>query len=120
MNRCRSGPFRTNVFRMKIWDELNDGIRESTRGLADWTTKHVRDLGDAGVRHVERRDLLAERRRTVVLLGEYVANRFVLEEKKSIRADAPGMESLLQQIRRIDQRLQELHAHENREDQEGK
>lgn len=104
---------------MKIWDELNENFKGQTRNWVGWARKHAQELGEVGMRHVERQDLLGERRREIAHLGEQVANRFILEDKKSIRIDSPGIADTLDRIRAIDRRLQELqeemdHGEENK------
>ncbi|TVR70511.1 MAG: hypothetical protein EA427_05720 [Spirochaetaceae bacterium] len=103
---------------MKIWDELNDNLKDSTRTWMEWARRHAQELGDAGLRHVERQDLLSERRRSVALLGEVVANRFILEDKKMVRADSPGVAEIIERLRKIESRLEHLRGEDSREDQE--
>lgn len=60
------------------------------------------------MRHLERQDLLSERKALTQRLGELVADRFLIEEKKTIRPDSPGFSEVLERVRVIDQRLVEL------------
>ena len=93
---------------MKIWDELNDNLKDSTRTWMDWARRHAQELGDVGLRHVERQDLLSERKRAVNRLGEVIANRFILEDKKTVRIDSPGIAEIVDRLRVIEDRLQQL------------
>lgn len=93
---------------MAFWDELNSGLRTSTRQWVDWAKRHAQDVGEAGVRHVERQDLLRERRQVVQQLGEYTAARFLVEDRKTIRVDAAEVREMLDRLRPIEERLAEL------------
>ncbi|WP_018526456.1 hypothetical protein [Alkalispirochaeta alkalica] len=95
---------------MKIWDDVHHEFRESTRTWVDWVRRGARELGDSGLRQIERRDLQAERRRSEEKLGAIVAERFITDGKKTLRCDAPGLIELLQRIRAIDERLEALEA----------
>jgi hypothetical protein len=69
---------------------------------------HARDLGDKGMRHLQRQDLLAERRRRVEQVGELVTTRFLGEGKATIRRDTADLLPLLDRIRAIDDQLERL------------
>ncbi|SIQ92999.1 hypothetical protein SAMN05920897_11866 [Alkalispirochaeta americana] len=93
---------------MKIWDELHYGVKESTRTWLDWARRNAQELSDSGLRKIEWHDLMAERRRNEEKLGALVAERFILEGKKTVRCDAPGVHELIQRMRAIDDRLKAL------------
>lgn len=101
---------------MKIWDEVNENLKDSTRTWMDWARRHAQELGDAGIRHVERQDLLSERRRDVARLGELVCNRFILEDKKTVRSDSPGVAEIVERLRMIEARLEQLQGEESRDE----
>ncbi|POR05164.1 hypothetical protein AU468_02115 [Alkalispirochaeta sphaeroplastigenens] len=102
---------------MKIWDDVHHEFRESTRTWVDWVRRGARELGDSGLRQIERRDLQAERRRSEEKLGAIVAERFITDGKKTLRRDAPGLIELLQRIRAIDERLEALEEDQKSVDQ---
>ena len=93
---------------MNVWDDLNKNIKSSSKQWLSWAKQHAREIGDAGIRHIERQDLLAERRQLVRRLGEEVVNRFIVEDKKTLRADTADIAEVLDRIRTIDERLVEL------------
>ncbi len=90
---------------MSIWNELNENLRESSRQWLEWAKQHAQDIGDAGMRHIERQDLLSERKQLLQRLGEAVADRFLVEDKKTVRHDTPSVGPLLERISAIDERL---------------
>ena len=90
---------------MSIWNELNENLRHSSRQWLDWAKQHAQDIGDAGMRHIERQDLLSERKQLLHRLGEATADRFLVEDKKTIRHDSPGVQEILERISAIDERL---------------
>lgn len=90
---------------MSIWNELNENLRHSSRQWLDWAKQHAQDIGDAGIRHIERQDLLSERKQLLQRLGEATADRFLVEDKKTIRQDSPGVREILERISAIDERL---------------
>lgn len=92
-------------FAMSIWNELNENLRHSSRQWLDWAKQHAQDIGDAGMRHIERQDLLSERKQLLQRLGEATADRFLVEDKKTIRHDSPGVREILERIAAIDERL---------------
>ncbi len=92
-------------FPMSIWNELNENLRHSSRQWLDWAKQHAQDIGDAGMRHIERQDLLSERKQLLLRLGEATADRFLVEDKKTIRPDSPGVREILERISAIDERL---------------
>lgn len=93
---------------MGVWDELQHNVRNSTRQWLDWAHHHAQEIGDTGMRHIERQDLLAERRQLLLRLGELLANRFLVEGKKTVRSDSPEFRAALERISEIDRRLEEL------------
>ncbi|MEX2445495.1 MAG: hypothetical protein WD492_17995 [Alkalispirochaeta sp.] len=103
---------------MSIWNELNENVRQSSRQWLDWAKQHAQDLGDAGMRHIERQDLLSERKQLLQRLGEATADRFLVEDKKTVRHDTPGVKEILERISAIDERLTVLSVadDENEED----
>ena len=104
---------------MKIWDELNHNLRKSTKTWVDWARTHAQDIGEAGMRHIERQDLLSERKSLVHQVGELVTSRMLIEEKKTVRHDTPGMPELLERLGAIDERLDELAGQEEAENDTG-
>lgn len=111
-----SGQNWYTVVCMKIWDELNENLKDSTKAWMDWARRHAQELGDAGLRHVERQDLLSERRRSIAQLGELVANRLLLEDKKMVRADSPAIAEIIARLRTIETRLEQLQNEDAREE----
>lgn len=93
---------------MGIWNDLNENLRESSKTWVDWAKRHAHDLGETSMRHLERQDLLSERKALMQRLGELVADRFLIEEKKTLRPDSPGFAEVLERVQVIDQRLAEL------------
>lgn len=93
---------------MNVWDDLNRNISKTSQQWVSWAKQHAQELGDAGVRHIERQDLLSERKQLVHRIGEEVVNRFLVAEKKTLRVDSPEIEEPVERIRRIDARLAEL------------
>lgn len=90
---------------MKVWEELSEEMREKTKNLGTWAQKQAKELGAAGLRTVERQELVLERRRLVRNLGDEVVRRMLQEEKKTIRRDSPEIAEILDQIANIDLRL---------------
>ena len=95
---------------MSMWDELNETLRDSTRRMLDRARQRAQDVGEVSMRHLERQDLLAERKEILAQLGQIVADRFILEDKKTVRADTPAIAPCIERVREIDLRLQELSA----------
>jgi hypothetical protein len=93
---------------MNVWDDLNRNISKTSQQWLSWAKQHAHELGDAGIRHIERQDLLSERKQLVHRIGEEVVNRFLVAEKKTLRADSPEIEEHVERVRRIDARLAEL------------
>ncbi len=93
---------------MNVWDDLQQNFSKRSREWLSWAKQHAQEIGDAGVRHIERQDLLSERRQLVHRIGDDAVNRFLLEEKKTLRADSAGIVEHLERIRKIDERLDEL------------
>ena len=90
---------------MNVWDDLQENFSKRSREWLSWAKQHAQEIGEAGVRHIERQDLLSERKQLVHRVGEDAVNRFLLEEKKTIRADTAGIAEHLERIRKIDERL---------------
>lgn len=90
---------------MSIWNELNENLRESSRQWLEWAKQHAQDIGDTGMRHIERQDLLSERKQLLQRLGDVTADRFLVEHKKTIRRDSPGVEEIIDRVSTIDERL---------------
>lgn len=93
---------------MSVWDELNQNISDTSRKWLTWAKQHAQEIGDAGVRHIERQDLLSERKNLVQRIGEEVTNRFLIEQKKTLRADTADIAEILTRISVIDARLDAL------------
>lgn len=93
---------------MGIFDGMNEHVRKTSREWAEWARRHAHDLSERGVRHLERQDLLAERKRLVARVGAYAVDKMIVEERKSLRADATELADFLDVIRSIDRRLAEL------------
>lgn len=93
---------------MSVLDEMNENMRKTGREWVEWAKAHAQDLSERGIRHLERQDLLADRKRIVNRVGEYVVERLIDEEKKTIRTDAADLAVLLQRIRAINSRLEEI------------
>ena len=93
---------------MGIWNELNENLRQSSKQWLDWARQHAQEIGDAGMRHIERQDLLSERKQLLQRLGELVADRFLIEGKKTLRQDSPGVGDIMERLTVIDDRLSEL------------
>jgi hypothetical protein len=93
---------------MGVFDGVNEQIRKRSRVWSEWAKQHAHDIGERGIRHLERQDLLSERKRLVVRVGEYVVHRTVDLDKKSVRVDAEELGEMLDSIRSIDARLTEL------------
>ncbi|MDA3951546.1 MAG: hypothetical protein PF508_20225 [Spirochaeta sp.] len=93
---------------MNVWDDLNRNISKTSQQWLSWAKQHAQELGDAGVRHVERQDLLSERKQLVHRIGDEVVNRFLVAEKKTLRPDSPEIAEHVERIRTIDERLSEL------------
>lgn len=101
---------------MSIWNELNENLRHSSRQWLDWAKQHAQDIGDASMRHIERQDLLSERKQLLQRLGEATADRFLVEDKKTVRHDSPGVRELLERISAIDERLTILSVADEQDD----
>lgn len=99
---------RSYVVCMGVFDGMHENVRKTGREWADWARRHARDMSERGIRHLERQDLLTERKRLVVRVGEYTVQRIIDEDKKTIRADAVDLVDLTDRIRAIDARLSEL------------
>ncbi len=93
---------------MSVWDELQHNVRNSTKQWLDWAHRHAQEIGDTSMRHIERQDLLAERRQLLLRLGESLADRFLVEGKKTVRSDSPEFREALDRVSEIDRRLDEL------------
>lgn len=93
---------------MGIWNDLNRNLKESSREWVDWARQHAHEIGEAGLRHIERQDLLAERKQLLHRVGETVADRFLVENKKTLRRDSPGVAELLERVEAINTRLDEI------------
>jgi hypothetical protein len=102
---------------MSIWNELNENLRQSSRQWLDWAKHHAQDIGDAGMRHIERQDLLSERKQLLQRLGEVTADRFLVEDKKTIRHDTAGVREILERISAIDERLSVLSVADDEQEQ---
>ncbi|MFP4210017.1 MAG: hypothetical protein ACLFR8_02145 [Alkalispirochaeta sp.] len=105
---------------MNVWDDLNKNAAKTSRQWVSWAKQHAQEIGDAGLRHIERQDLLGERKQLIQRIGEEVANRFLVEEKKTLRSDAGEIEAHLQRIRVIDARLEELSARDASDRENGR
>jgi len=97
-------------YTMNVWDDLNKNLARTSRQWVSWAKQHAQELGDTGLRHIERQDLLGERKQLIQRIGEEVVNRFLVEEKKTLRSDTGEIEPQLQRVRTIDARLAELAA----------
>lgn len=95
---------------MNVWDSVGENVKRSTRQWVSWAREHAREIGDAGIRHIERQDLLSERQKLYGLLGEMVARKFILEDQKTLRPGSPGIDELLERIGKVNSRLEELEA----------
>lgn len=93
---------------MGVFEGMQDNVRKTGREWAEWARRHARDLSERGIRHLERQDLLTERKRLVTRIGEYAVERIIDQDKKTIRADATALVDLTDRIRAIDLRLAEL------------
>ena len=93
---------------MGVFDGMNESIRKTGREWSEWARKNARDLGERSMRHLERQDLLTERKRHIYRVGEFVVHKMLELDKKSIRADAAELSDLLDSIRSVDDRLGEL------------
>jgi hypothetical protein len=111
-----SGLSKRYRFSMSVWNDLNDNLKQTSRQWLDWAKQHAQEVGEAGIRHIERQDLLSERKQIVHRVGEAIVDRFLVEEKKTVRSDSPGVGDLLERITRIDDRLQELSDADRDED----
>jgi hypothetical protein len=90
---------------MNVWDDLQQNFSKRSREWLSWAKQHAQEIGEAGVRHVERQDLLSERKQLVKRIGEEVTNRFLLKEMKTVRADSPEIKETILRIQTIDDRL---------------
>lgn len=93
---------------MGLWDNVPEHVRRSTGDFLAKVRTQAQEFGDASMRHLERQDLLRERRQIAGRLGEHVLNRLVVEERKTLRADSSDIEPLVERVREIDSRLGEL------------
>ncbi len=98
---------------MGVFDGMNENVRKTGQEWADWAKRHAREIGDRGMRHLERQDLLAERKRLVVRVGEYVVSKLVDQGAKTIRGDASELVELTGGIQTIDRRLEELRTEDD-------
>jgi predicted secreted Zn-dependent protease len=103
---------------MKLWNDLNENLKKNTRHWLEWAKNNAREMSDAGLRQVERRDLLSERKQLAHQVGDVVVDRFIAEDKKTVRSDMAGVSEHLERIRAIDARLDEL-SREEAESNEG-
>jgi uncharacterized damage-inducible protein DinB len=55
---------------MSVWNDLNDNFKQTSRQWLDWAKQHAQEVGEAGIRHIERQDLLGERKQLVHRMGE--------------------------------------------------
>jgi len=111
--RLASAPLLRYRLSMSLWEGLGENVSRSTRTWVAWAKKHARDIGDAGMRHIERQDLLAEKQKAINSLGARVAERFEDAGAKSVTRSTPGVAELLAHIDSIDERLAELLAQDN-------
>ena len=93
---------------MSVWNDLNRNFSKKSKKWISWAKQHAQEIGEAGVRHIERQDLLSERKNLIRRIGEEVTNRFLIEEKKTLCADSAAMADILGRISAIDRRLEEL------------
>ena len=100
---------------MNMWKELNRNIKRSSNEWIAWARQHAKEIGDASIRHIERQDLLSERKQLTARLGEAAVNRFVTERKKTLRSDAPEISEICDRISLIDERLDQLAASDESE-----
>ncbi len=103
---------------MNVWDEIQQNVSKRSREWLSWAKQHAQEIGEAGVRHIERQDLLSERKQLVHRIGEEVVNRFLVEDKKTIRQDSPEIREQLERIHMIDTRLSTLEASDRRDNEE--
>lgn len=111
--------FGTTLKPMKIWEELNENVKKSTKSWASWARQHAQEIGEAGMRHIERQDLLTERRQLHQRLGSLVATRFIVEEKKTLRAETGDVQPLLERLSAIEARLTVLEEGDRAEGADG-
>lgn len=98
-----------------MWNSIGGDVKRSTLQWLEWAKTHAHEIGDAGIRHLERQDLLAERNKVHTALGERVAKKFLEQDQKTIRIGTPEVAELLERIRLIRFRLAELDAEASQE-----